>query len=97
MSNREPPKAETEIVAAAASDANLRTQEPVGSDAQATAVSEILHEQANRLTDEATHTTHQADLSRAAAVRLDQQADELHQRAEHLHTQADHLGGTIKS
>ena len=68
--------------------AHARTPEQRVADRQATQISAVLDEQADRLMEDAVHTMQQADATRSAAGRLDAQADDLQRRAGRLHARA---------
>jgi hypothetical protein len=67
----------------------------VEADAQAIHVVAVLHEQAERMTEQAAHTTLEADVARVEVVRLDAQADQYHARAARLHGRADALSAEV--
>ena len=70
--------------------------EQPASDEQVTRVAEMLHAQADSLSDQATHTTEQAGAARAEVTRLDELAGDLQDRADRLHARADHLGDQVE-
>ena len=59
--------------------------------AQVTRVSRLMHEQADRLAEQAAQVDEQAGEARSAAGLLDEQADQLRNRADRIHEQADQL------
>ena len=76
------------LIAEPGGTAYSRTLEQRVADAQATQICAVLDEQADRLMEDAVHTTQQADATRNAAGRLDAQADDLQRRADQLHRRA---------